>query len=122
MDEAAARTSSRVDLAEQNERLQRSTKALSTLLDLPASFRGGDAAQMLGALVGTVMGLLRLDFAYVRLNGTATAAPIEAVKVARAHELTTPLPEIGKVFQEWLEEEPRNWPTTIRNPVGGGDI
>src|SRR4051812_17332547 len=109
MDEAAPCTSTPVDVAEETELSQQSAKDLSTLLDLPASFRGGDAAQMLGAFVGAVIGLLRLDFIYVRLNGTATAAPIEAIKVARAHELTSPVPPIGKVFQQWLEQEPRNW-------------
>ena len=122
MDEAAARTSTRVDVAEGTERLQRSTKDLGILLDLPASWSGGDAAQMVDAFVDAVAGLLRLDFIYVRLKGTATAAPIEVSKVTRSHDLTMPLPELGKVFRHWLEHEPRTWPEKILNPVGNGDI
>ena len=62
------------------------------------------------------------DFAYARLKDPLGGVPIEVAKFAECRNLT-PLPqEIGQALDPWLENDPKEWPLLIRNPIGEGDV
>ena len=109
MEEASHRKSAEApleDAADEIRRLQRCMNDLGRLLALPDLRSGGDAAWIARVLVDALQGMLRLGVIYVRVSEHVAEMPIG----------------IGEVLQDWLTEDPRKWPSAIRNPVGDGDI
>jgi PAS domain S-box-containing protein len=107
---------------EEVKRLQRCMNDLVSLLALPAMWSGGEPSQIVRILLDALLGMLRLDFVYVRLNDAAGRAPIEMVGVAQTQNRAARAQEIGEVFNEWLGDNLRKWPPSVRNPLGDGDI
>jgi PAS domain S-box-containing protein len=108
--------------AEEIKRLQRCINDLVSVLALPAIWSGGDPSQIVRTLLDVLLGMLRLDLVYVRLNDPVGEAPIEMVRVAQSRKLTGRPQEIGKMLNHWLGDDPQKWPPLVRNPIGDGDI
>ena len=108
--------------SEEIKRLQRCINDLVSLLALPAIWSGGDSPRIARTLLDVLMSMLHLDLAYVRLNDPLGEAPIEIVRVGQAQARTLRPEQIGEDFSRWLEEDPRQWPPLVQNPVGDGDL
>ena len=67
---------------EQIKRLQRCNNDLVSVLALPAIWSGSEPTQIVDRLLDALLGMLQLDLVYLRVNGPASEAPIEAVRVA----------------------------------------
>jgi PAS domain S-box-containing protein len=108
--------------AEEIKRLQRCINDLVSVLALPAIWSGGDPSQIVRTLLDVLLGMLRLDLVYVRLNDPVGEAPIEMVRVAQSRKLRARPQEIGEMLNHWLGDDPQKWPPLVRNPMGDGDI
>ena len=104
------------------KRLQRCINDLVSVLALPAMWTGGDPSQIVRTVLDALMGMLRLDLIYVRLNDPAGDAPIEMVRFAQSRMLATRQDEIGPLLNRWLGADQQKWPPLIRNCIGDEDI
>ncbi len=107
------------DPAEEIKRLRRCVNDLVSILALPAIWTGGQPTQIASTLLEALVGMLRLDFAYARLNDPA--GPIEMVRVASGRKPKASAAEVGETLRR-LGEDPNRWPSVIPNPVGDGEI
>jgi PAS domain S-box-containing protein len=108
--------------AENIKRLQHCINDLIGILTLPAIWSGGDPSQIVRTVLDVLLGVLRLDLVYARLNGPIGEAPIEMVRVAHSWRLTAQPPEIGRVLTHWLGEDPNKWAPRVGNAFGDADI
>jgi len=108
--------------AEEIKRLQRCINDLVSVLALPAIWSGGEPSQIVHTLLDVVLGVLGLDLVYVRLKVPEGEAPIEMVRAAQSLKLTTRPQEIGGILNQWLGDDPREWPPLVRNRIGDEDI
>jgi hypothetical protein len=107
---------------EEIKRLHRCIDDLVSALALPAIWTGGEPSQIVRTLVDALMGMLRLDLVYVRLNDPAGDAPIEMVRVAPSRRLPTRPQAVGLMLSQWLGDNPEHWPPMARTPVGDDDL
>jgi PAS domain S-box-containing protein len=108
--------------AEEIKRLQRCINDLVSVLALPAMWAGGESSQVVSTLLDVLMGMLRLDLGYVRLNGSLGEAPFEMARYAPSLNLTAQPREIGELLDGWLGDDPNSWSALVRNRIGDGDI
>jgi signal transduction histidine kinase len=101
-------------------RLQSCINDLVSVMALPAMWSGQEPAQIVSTLLEALLGMLRLDFVYVRLKDPVGEAPVEMVRLARSPNLTAEPDEIGQLLNRQLGLDPRAWPTLVANPVGHG--
>ena len=88
--------------SEEIRRFQGCINDLVSLLALPAMWRGRGPPHVVETLLDVLLSMLRLDFAYARLNLPAGGSPVEAVRVAQRPE-TIPKPEeVGRALEPWL--------------------
>jgi PAS domain S-box-containing protein len=109
-------------LGEEVTRLQRCINNLEGILALPALWSDGQPRQIVRTLLDALLDLLSLDIVYVRLKKQDGAQPVEMARVMRSPESTTHAKLIGQEFRPWLENDPREWPRLVRNPLEDGNI
>jgi signal transduction histidine kinase len=107
---------------EESRRLQRCINDLISLLALPAVWGDGDPSRIVRTLIDALLGMLHLDFVYVRFTGLPDEAPIEMVRLDRSRKPAAAEEEVGHAFRQWLEEEPESWPRSLKDPSGDTDI
>jgi hypothetical protein len=95
---------------------------LKRVLTLPAIWSGGQPSRIGRALLDVLPGMLRLDFAYLRLKDSSGATPIELIRLAQSPEPTAPPPETAEALGKLSGDDPRAWPASVRDPAGDGDI
>ncbi len=109
--------------ADEIKRLQRCINDLVSVLALPAMWSGGDPAEVVGTLPAVLLELLRLDFVYVRINGSVDGEPpLEVVRVAQSRKFGVRAQEVGEMLNRWLGDDPQKWPQVVRNTIGGTEI
>ena len=108
--------------ADEIRRLQGCINDLISVLALPAMWGGQESGQIVSTLLDVLMGMLRLDFAYVRLKDPSAEGHIEMVRLAQSRNPLARPQEIGQVLNQWLADDPRKRPPLVRNPVGDGDV
>ena len=108
--------------AEEIKRLQRCINDLVGVFALSAVWSGGDPSQIVRTLLDVLLGMLRLDFIYLRLKDTGHGAPVEMVRVAQSRHLIVQANEIGESLNHWLGPDPQKWAPLVRNHIGEGDI
>ncbi len=106
--------------AETIRRLQRCINDLVSILALPAIWTGTEPPRVANVLIDSLQGMLRLDLAYIRLNGSADHPVYERARLGGETGLGPR--EIGQMLGEWLESEPQDWPARIRKPHDDGFI
>jgi PAS domain S-box-containing protein len=110
------------ELGEEIRRLQLCINDLVSVLTLPAMWSGAEPSQIIHTLLAALLGMLRLDLVYVRLNETGVEAPVEMVRFAQSQEPIAPPHEIGDILKQWLGAAPQQWPPLIRKPWADRDI
>ena len=108
--------------AEEIRRLQRCVNDLVSILAVHAVWSGGEPSRVVNTLLDALLGMLRLDFVYARLNDPADEIPVEVVRVAPSRKLPEHPWEMGAALNQWLGDEPRKWPPLARQSTGEGDI
>src|SRR5258705_3745088 len=109
--------------ADEVKRLKACINDLISVLALPAIWSGHEPSQIVGTLLDVLLGMLRLDFAYARLNDSiGGGTPIEMVRLAQHRNLTAQPQEIGQALNPWLAGDPGTPPLVMPNPVGEGKV
>src|SRR5580704_9084927 len=105
----------------ETRRLQRCLNDLVSILALPAMWSGAPPPQIVHILLDALLSMLCLDLAYARLQDPAGGAPIEVLKIAPSAERMQP-DEIHKTVNQWFGDDPKQWPSQLRAPIGGEDV
>ncbi len=108
--------------AEAIRRLQRCINDLISLLALPAIWSGGDASYISRTVLDSLMGMLQLDFLYVRLSNSNGEAPIEMFRIGHPQEQVGRPEDVGVVLNQWLGDDPKKWPPHAKMFVCDEDI
>ena len=108
--------------ADEIKRLQGCINDLISVLALPALWSGYETSQIVSTLLDVLLGMLRLDFVYVRLSEAIDGTPIEAVRLAQHRNLTVQPQEVGRVLTRWLTGDPPTSPLVVPNPIGEGEV
>src|SRR3989442_3087525 len=77
-------------------RLKACINDLISGLALPAIWSGHETSLIASTLLDTLLGMLRLDFAYLRLKSTIDDAPIQMVRVAQPRTSAPHAQEVGR--------------------------
>jgi hypothetical protein len=94
---------------EEIKRLRRCINDLVSLLALPAMWSGSNPSQIIPTTLDVLLGMLSLDFVYVRLKGPVGEAPVEMIRLAQSQKLTAQPQEIGELVARWLGSDSRTW-------------
>ncbi len=108
--------------AHEIRRLQRCLNDLVSVLTLPAIWSGGEPIQIVRTLLDALLGMLDLDLVYVRLKDLVGESPIEIVKLARSQQLKLKPQDICQALNQWLGDNPQEWPLLMRKPIGDEDL
>src|SRR2546427_9007263 len=103
-------------------RLKACINDLISVLALPAIWSGHEASLIASTLLDALLGMLRLDFAYLRLKSTIGDAPIEMVRVAQPRTVAPHAQEVGRALAPWLATDAPASPFVVPNPVGQGRV
>jgi PAS domain S-box-containing protein len=101
--------------------LQGCLNDLISILALPAIWSGYGSAQIVSTLLDVLLGILRLDFAYVQLSHTIYGSPTEVVRLAQGRNVTPPQ-EVVRVLNCWLAGDPPASSCRVPNPLGEGEM
>src|SRR5215470_17182506 len=110
------------ETANEIKRLQGCINDLISVLALPAMWTGQDPEQIVSTLLDVLVGMLRLDFAYVRLNHPVGVDLIEVVRHDSLRPLVADSRSVGQTFNDSFGAELRKWPPRARNPFGDGNL
>jgi len=108
--------------AEEIKRLQRCISDLISILALPAIWAGREPPGIVSTLLDSLLGMLRLDLVYVRLEAQFGEPPNELVRVAQSCNLTAQPQEIAEVLRSWVENDPQRGSSFVRNKIADSDI
>src|SRR2546422_4072553 len=103
-------------------RLKACINDLISVLALPAIWSGHEASLIASTLLEALLGMLRLDFAYLQLKSIAGDAPIEIVRLAQRRTVAPHAQEVGRALAPWLATDPPTSPFVVPNPVGQGNV
>jgi len=110
------------ETANEIKRLQGCINDLISVLALPAMWIGQDPEQIVSTLLDVLVGMLRLDFAYVRLNQPVGGDLIEVVRHDPLRPLVADSRSVGQTFNDSFGAELRKWPPRARSPFGDGNL
>src|ERR1041384_2675017 len=83
------------------QHLRRGINDLVSLLALPAIWSGtepSEPSQIVGTLLDALLGMLRLEFVYARLNDAAADSGLEAVRIAGHRNMDHQAVEVGRTL------------------------
>src|SRR5260221_9191548 len=126
---AARRTRHRSDMkaemektADEVKRLQSCINDLISVLAFAAIWSGSESCQMLGTLLDSLLAILRLDFAYARLDESIDGSPVEVVRLAQRQHPSAQPQEVGRALGRWLSGDQTASRFVIPNPAGEGEV
>src|SRR6266852_3402929 len=108
--------------ADEVKRLQSFINDLISVLALPAIWSGNESGQMVGTLLDALLGILRLDFACVRLNDSIDGSPTEVVRLTQRQHPSAQPQEVGRALDRWLSGDQTTSRFFIPNPAGEGAV
>ena len=108
--------------AEEIKRLQRCMNDLLGVLALPAMWSGAEPSQIVHTLLEALLGMLHLDFVYVRLQNPVGAVPVEMGRVGQSRKLKTRPQQVGEVIRHSLGDDTQKWPSLVRICFGDQDV
>src|SRR5260370_7924139 len=105
------------------KRLQSCINDLISVQALAAIWSGSESEsrQMAGTLLEALVAILRLDFAYARLNGSTEDSPIEVVRLARRGPSCAQPEDVGRALSRWLNGGQTTSRFAIPNPTHTGE-
>src|SRR5262249_44587781 len=108
--------------ADEITRLQRCINDLVSLLALPAIWTGRPSSSVASTLLETLVGMLRLDWVYLRTSERLEGSTIEWARAADLPGETIDAHRLGQALDPWLIDDRVADRVTIPNPVGDGDV
>jgi two-component system CheB/CheR fusion protein len=107
----------------ENHDLRRYLQDLATVTALPAVWSGWDRRRIADGMAEVVASILRLDFAYVRLEGSTASEVVEAVHFCDPPAAKASAADVGRALAPHVDGN--NHETTIvtlAHPLGTGQI
>ena len=101
-----------------SERLRGFLNDLESLMALPFLRAGGEPDEVVSILLETLVGMLGLAFAFVRLDDPDGGLPIKTARVTEPLERSIPAREIGEALEMSLADVPLKWPPRRRLSIG----
>src|ERR1700761_5122976 len=86
------------DPAQEIKRLQRCINDLTSLIALPAIWRGSEPSQIVQTLLDVLLRMLSLDFAYARLSDAFGVIPVEILRVAEDSKINMSPEEVRNML------------------------
>jgi PAS domain S-box-containing protein len=108
--------------ADEIKRLQGCINDLISIMALPAIWSGRESSEKIKTLLDVLVGMLRLDFAYARLNDSIDGSPVELVRLTGRQNPNIQLWEVGRALDRWLTGDAGGPPAVVPNPVGEGQV
>jgi thioredoxin reductase (NADPH) len=90
------------DPAQEIKRLRRCINDLTSLLALPAIWRGSEPSQIVQTLLDVLLRMLSLDFAYARLSDAFGVMPVEILRVAEDSKINLSAQEVRNMLGDSL--------------------
>jgi signal transduction histidine kinase len=104
------------------QRLRGCMSNLVSLLALPALWSGREPPAIIDTLLDTLVSMLRLDFAYVRVRGLTDGLSTQAVRLSQNEPTTIQSQEISRALEPYLTQDAHPSPFAIPNPTGDGAV
>ncbi len=95
---------------------------LISVLALPAMWSDGEPRQVVASLLDVLLGILQLDFVYVKIKDSFSNTAIEMVRFAQSGNPAVEPEEIGQALKPWLETDACPSSLVVQNPAGAGDV
>ena len=95
---------------------------LVAILALPALWTGGESHQILTVLLDVLLGMLRLDFVYARLKGTADSDPLEMSRTTPSEDSTHQRSLVKEGLDTLFKSETQAWPLMVRHTAGKDEV
>jgi len=97
---------------------------LVSVLALPGTWTGREEPSLIvTTLLESLLNLLRLDFAYLRLSDPfGGGGRIEMIRLSQRRNLTAQPEEVCRALTHWLTDDPSRSPFLIPNPLGDENI
>src|SRR5437879_543765 len=103
-------------------RLQSCINDLISVLALPAIWSGSKSSQILSTLLDVLLTMLRLDFAYARLNDASDGPPIEVVRLGDHRHSPIQPQQFGQALDRWLTADQTASRCVVPDPAGEGEV
>lgn len=104
------------------KRLKACINDLIGVVALPSIWSGGEALQIVNALIDILLDILGLEFICVRLKDAMGNVNIDIARAAPSRPLVTMPHGIGEALESLLGNGPKQWPPRLRTRIGGSDV
>src|ERR1700729_1825069 len=105
------------DPAQEIKRLRRCINDLTSLLALPAIWRGSEPSQIVQTLLDVLLRMLSLAFAYARLSDAFGAIPVEILRVAEDSKMNLPAQEARNMLGDPRAADAQGFLPQIRSQL-----
>lgn len=95
---------------------------LISMVALSAIWVAGDSSNIVGTLLGAVLRMLSLEFAYACVITEKEDAAIETVLTAEPNTLTSRPGQVREWLNHCLGDDVRRWPSLLRSTMEGREI
>ena len=95
---------------------------LVSVLALPAVWSDSEPSRILDTLLDALLVMLDLDFLYARIRPDSHEAPIDALKITRLSGTSSAQYEVRQALNQWIAEDPRQWPEEALRHLGGQEV
>lgn len=103
-------------------RLQECIDHLLSVWSVDAMWRSSETSEIVRTLIQSLVGMLRLEFGYARLNDCNNGRSIELIDSFNNESKSIQPQEVGRKLDPWLAGVPPSKPLVIPNPVGAGMV
>ncbi|HKO20859.1 MAG TPA: PAS domain S-box protein [Acidobacteriaceae bacterium] len=110
------------ETAAEAKQLRTCINNLIGIVALPAIWAGSDAAEIVRTLLDTLVGMLRLDFVYMRLKHSTGELPLEVCRYSCTHSETGLPPKTMEFLNSWSGGHLGEWPRLVRDTLGDTDL
>jgi PAS domain S-box-containing protein len=110
------------DAADEIRRLRSCINDLISVLALPALWSGSESSQVAGTLLDVLLGMLRLDFACVRLSDSSDGPPIRVVRWGHRQDPSVPPRHVLQALDRWLTGDHTASRFVVRDPAGDSEV
>ena len=104
------------------QQLRRCLRDLVALSALPAVWVGYDPRQIAESLADGLRHMLNLDLVYLVVRDRADGIAVEVAHTPQGPAPADRVQEIRRVLDPWLKPDPPGLPSSIRDPLGNGDV
>jgi signal transduction histidine kinase len=104
------------------KRLQRCMNDLVSVLALPVVWSVSEPSRIIETLLDALMGILDLDFLYVRVQLDSHGVPIDALRIAPLFGASHSPQEIGRVLNRWSGQDSQQVTEEALRHPGGREV